>query len=763
MRSKKLISLVLGAALTLTNYSAVFASEVKLVPNKNDVNIAAIEKEAKITKEQAKNISKKVLKDYFNVTIDEKQYKNSIEFSQSYEDKNYCWQIYWRKDDNNRNINMEVFINASDGKIIRASNREYVDGQINNIAKITESEGKKKAEAFLQKINPKEFKETKYIKSNMDYRYMRGDNTYTYMYGRYINGIRYDNNSLMVEVDGVKGEVVGYSINWEDNIKVPSASGIMPQNKAEEVFRKDCSMELSYIPYRDRYEFDENINKTKLVYRPNFSNGILNGILLDAKEGKFINSDLSNKMEKELTQGEKKNYLDKIKPNKPLDKEIDKDRAVQLAKEKIKELYGDGYDILNVRYNENTNNMLGAKNTWSIDFSKKTNEVNGYNGGQITIDALTEKIVNLYKNSFKENENAAVTITWEQAYKKAIEAIVKYAPEKFNEISTKQVNYENNINNLKYMPDKRYYFNFPRIVNGIIYPDNNVTVVFDAAKGELCEFRTNWGQEIKFNEPKNLIDKEEVKNILFNKYKPELCYTRINKSKDPNKAEFEIKLVYKLGNSTTMYYMPLINVDAFTGNMLNEMGEEVDQNMDKFIEKIKGNPYENELTILAYNGVMDTANFEANKEITQMDFIKMLVNAKGYRPYLLKEATSLKFDSGTSRNDANYKYLQLAVLYGIVENKEGKFDVNAKVTREDMAKTLVKSLGYEKLASSKDIFVLNTADANEIKTENIGYMAIAKGLGILDVKDNKIRPKDKATWTDLSISIYRVLDNIRRL
>ncbi|WP_027624411.1 YcdB/YcdC domain-containing protein [Clostridium lundense] len=754
MKSKKLIALVLGTVLTITNYSAVFASDVKPVENKNNANIAAVEKEAKISKDEAKNLSKKILKDYFNVTIDEKKYECSVEFSQSYEDKNYFWQIYWRKNDSNSNTTMEVFVNAFDGKILRASKREYIEGQTNNIAKITEEEGRKKAEAFLQKINPKEFKETKYVKSNTDYMYKRGDNTYSYTYSRYINGVKYNENSLVVEVDGIKGEVISYYINWDANAKVPSTEGIIAGDKADEIIKKDLSLELLYIPYRDKYESEENGNKTKLVYRSKFSNGGL----LDAKEGKFINDTFGKKVEKDLTDKEKKDYLSKIKINKPLDKEISKDRAVELARQKIKELYGEGYEINNVRYNENREAIFGAKNTWSIDFEKKQDKNKVYDGGQIAIDALNENIVNLYKN-FRENEKEATTMTWEQAYNKAIEFIVKYAPEKFKDINTKQTNYIADNNN---MYDKRYHFNFVRTVNGIPYDGNYIDISIDAVKGELCDFRINWNEDAKFSEANNLINKEEGKNTLFSKYKPELNYMKISKNNDPKKPEFETKLVYKWNNFASVYYSPLTTLDAFTGKILNDMGEEIDENIDKFMEKIKVSPYKNELTILAYNGVMDTVNFEANKEITQMDFIKMLVNAKGYRPYLLKEASALKFETATSKNDTNYKYLQLAVLYGIVENKEGKFDINSKVTREDMAKALVKFLGYEKLANSKDIFQLKINDAKEIKNENLGYMGIAKGLGILEVKDNKIRPKANATWTDLSIAIYRVLDNIRR-
>ncbi|MBC2397977.1 YcdB/YcdC domain-containing protein [Clostridium tetanomorphum] len=751
MKSKNLVSLVLGVALIFTNYSLVFAKDINTIPNKTNTNIAAMEKKAKVSKEEAKNISKKALKEYFNVNVDEKQYKCSVEFSQSSEEGNFSWLIYWKKD--NSNNDMQVFVDASNGKITRASKRQYGQDETSNISKITEEEGRKKAEDFLKKINSKEFKETKYVRSNTNYINRSSDNIYRYNYVRYINGVKFDQNLLTVEVDGVNGDVVTYHINWDDNIKVPSVDGIISANKAEETMKKDLNMDLLYTDYTDKYE--ENRSKTKLVYDAKFANGSV----LDAKSGEFISNNWGKKVEKDLTDKEKKDYLNNIKINKPLDKEISKDRAIELAKKEIKQLYGEGYEINNIRYNENKDNVFGAKNTWSMDFQKDKDKNKGYNGGQITIDALTENIVNLYKSS-PQDENSQAKITWEQAYNKAIESIVKYAPEKLKDINTKQVDYINDAN----IYDKRYHFNFLRIVNGINYDYDYIAVAIDAVKEELGEFSIKWNEQAKFSEPKNLIGKEEVKNVLFNKYKPELNYLKINKNKDDSKKpEYEMKLVYMWHNYVSRYSAPQIRVDAFSGKELNEMGEEIDANIDKFMERIKGNPYEKELNILAYNGIMDTVNFEANKEITQMDFIKMLVNAKGYRPYLLNGAADLRFESSTAKNSTDYKYLQLGVLYGIVPNKEGKFDINAKVTREDMAKTLVKFLGYEKLAQSKDVFTLKISDLKEIKSENLGYMSIAKGLGILEVKDNKIRPKANATWTDLSIAIYRVLDNIRRI
>jgi hypothetical protein len=138
----------------------------------------------------------------------------------------------------------------------------------------------------------------------------------------------------------------------------------------------------------------------------------------------------------------------------------------------------------------------------------------------------------------------------------------------------------------------------------------------------------------------------------------------------------------------------------------------------------------------------------------------MLVDAKGYRPYLLKEAASLKY-SNVAADNANYSYLQKGVFYGILENKEGEFDFNQNVTREAMANTLVKMLGYDNLAKDTDIFVLPVSDSNRVKRDQIGYIAIAKALKILEVENDKIRSRSDTTMVELAMAIYRILGSLR--
>ncbi|WP_315120663.1 YcdB/YcdC domain-containing protein [uncultured Clostridium sp.] len=765
MKNKKIISLVISSSIVITNLSSVSAMSLKKELNPITVPIETIgtnvsaEKDVKLSKEKAKDLSKKIIKDYFNKTVDEKEYQVYVALSNDGEDKNYSWDISWRKNSMSSNIYMDVSINANTGKVLRASNRYDVEGENSGISKITEEEGKKKAQEFLKRINPEQFKETKYTKESMYSIYGKGsiNTSYSYRFARQINDIPYNDDGLVVEVDGVKGEVISYYSSWEEGVKLAVPGKYLSIKEAEDIFRKDSQVDLKYITYRDKYDIEEDSTRTKLVYMINLPYDAM----LDANEGKFMNKDLYKSIEKDLTQAERKEINSKLKIKKPLDKEISEKRALEIAKSTIKELYGDGYEIGNIRYYENEDKIYGNFNAWSIDFNKKVEGNKGYDGGNITIDALTENIINLYKNYYKENEKLEANISWEEAYKIAIDSVAKYSPEKFNEINTKAITNQSSIDDLIKQEDKRYYFNFPRVVNGIPFHENGINVWIGANKGQLYEYSVNWNENMKFDSPVNLVQKEEGKNILFSKDKPQLSYRKINKSKDYTKPQWETKLIYTMGDSYR-YNFAGLRVDAFTGKLLNASGEDIDENIDIYMEKIKGNPYEKELTILANNGIIDTTNFQAEKEITKMDFIKMLVNAKGYRPNLLKDSMNLKFESGVSSNDVNYKYLQLAVYYGILENKEGKFDIKEKVTRAEMAKTLVKFLGYDKLANSKDVFSLNVSDVKDIKSNELGYMAIAKGLGILEVKNNKLRPKSNVTWNELSIGIYRVLDNIKR-
>ena len=441
------------------------------------------------------------------------------------------------------------------------------------------------------------------------------------------------------------------------------------------------------------------------------------------------------------------------------EKAIEQEEAQKIAKDYIIKLFGEGYVIQHLGYQEYNENYGSSSNkTWNAHFTKgeagKQSE-----GGSISLDALTGEILNCYRYSnegYNGNEKFEPKLTWEEAYTKALELVAKYHPDKVKQIKTEQQNY--NYNDYDKMGQREYYFNFTRLENGIAYFENSINVGFSAVTGNITNFNCNWDKNVKFPEIKNTISKEDASEILFNKYKPVLYYSQINKNNNYENPELEMILTYRLGDVNGMY--EFTNIDAFTGKFVNHSGENIDQNIELFKEKISGSKAEKELSILASKGLIETIDFKLDKKITQIDLIKMLVNVRGYRPYMIEKTADLKF-SNIAKDNANYKYLQMAVSYGIMENSESEFIEEQLVTREALAKTLVKFTNYSKIAEHSELFKVNYKDASKISKGNIGYIAIAEALGFIEIVDNEFKPSDNTTMEELAKGVYNALNNVR--
>jgi len=769
MQIKKAFAVIISSMLILGSITPAFAvdsvsvktEEAVLVVDAEKDDVKAKEKEAKISKDQAVEIAKTTLKNYFNYEIDEKKFESRIEFREDYGERGeYAWSIDWHMYDEKKSVNIDVWIDADKGKIKRIYKHEYNhDEDDPTIAQITQEEAKAIADEFIKRVHPEEYKEVK-LEENKYPRY-KGNTDYNFTYIRQVNGVKYEGNSITIGVDGIKSEITSYSYNWDTDVQFPTLDSIIDKEKAEQIIRDNIDMTLNYIPNRDRYNYyDEKVKEIKLVYSPKYENGNM----VDAKEAIMIDYSgkaLEEEKVKNITDERKEEIFKNAKSVTKLNKEIDEARASEVIKKYIKELYGEEYEVQRLRYVENDDYWeTSGKKAWSARFEKDSG-FRRHDGGNISIDALTEKLISAYRYDDLEEdieEGYKPVISWEKGYDKAIEAIEKYFPGKIKDIDTeakysKRTHYYNG----KEMPEMEYYFHFQRKVDGIYYSDDSISVNIDTKEGKIREIRCRWNEEAKFPEATGTISKEDAIEILFEEYEPELVYSKINKSGDYENPDWEIKLVYRL----PFRYYRGNNIDAFTGKFLDYGGEEVSEEDDEFKKKIKGHDAEKELSILASQGIIDTKEFDLEKEITRTQAIKMLVDAKGYRPYMVRKAEELKF-SNIAKEDENYKYLQMAVNYGILENKESKYKGDEKINKEELAEMMVKLLGYEELAKISDIFNVSYKDAKKISKDKIGYVAICKGLNIMKDDKGNFGPKDNVKMVDMAIAIYNTLGNIRR-
>jgi hypothetical protein len=774
MRNKKIFSIVLSATISLGAVVPVYAQNI--VVNKSITSSSAIladtvvdKSNSKISKDDAKKIAKKALSDYMGITIDETEYQTDVSFRPNYmqtiTSKDYIWQISWNSNSQNKSVNINVSVDANSGKITNIDNYTYNNNQSTSVAILTEDKAKKTGESFLNKINPQEFPECTLIDSSDLNNGMRGDiSRYNFTYYRTVNGIPFLGNYVSVGVDGITGKICSYSIIWSDN-QVPEIpkDGILKQDKANQILEDNLKLQLKYITVRDQNGMNDITQNLKLVYMIDPSTGIN----IDAKEGKMLdvyNLELAQKKVKDLDVTQRKAFIDSYKPLQKLSKELDSSSAETIMKQIVQKIYGDSYDVQSINYQESNIGYGNNVNCWTGQFNKKGVN-NGFGDqGNIQINSLTGQLISIGKfNPYNDMTNASDVkvqpkFTWEESYDKAIVVLQKYFPDKVKNVSTEQMyfpitSYYNNTAQV----DKNYVFNFNRLINGIPYQNDNISIQFDTATGEITNIYSSWADNLKMPSKAGSISEEDAQKIFFAKYYPKLSYLLINTSKDLKNPVMETKLVYSLESG--LQYSLFSNIDSTTGKFVDYNGQEIENSFTAFKAKIKGSLQEKELNVLASKGIISTKDFDLSKQVSRLELIKMLVNVKGYT-YYSNGIEDLKINYDGEKGDATYNWLQQAVSYGILENS-GDFKGDEIITREEMIKYIVKLAGYDKLAQAKDTFVVKFSDASDISQENLGYVAISRALGFDNGIDNKFKPKDKVIISDAAVSIYNVLDILR--
>lgn len=781
MKSKRTILLVLTAVL-IVSAKPVFAKESNNTTNSavaisiSSSNNITIDKtstlsekdKAKISQEQAKQAARNILKDYFETTIDDTKFQCNVNFNSSYMGvKTSNWGIHWYNPNEDKQVNIDVEIDGTTGRVWRVNKFEMNRNQSSPaIATITQEQAKDIGETFLKKINPQEFSETTAVKDNNSMPNY-GMSSYGFMYNRTINKIPCESNHITVGVDGVTGKVISYEITWNEDLKVPSSDKVIDQKEAENTFDKSTKMSLSYNSYMEKPTSQQE-NKTKLAYTLDASSPLM----IDATNGKALTGNgesMESVKTRNITDQQKEAIFKNAKPIEKSSSAISSERAEQLIKDKIKNLFGDGYEVNSVNYQENGYGYPGKEiKVWSGDFVKKGTNTNfGPPEGSISINALTEELVTINKFNFNDNgdEKFQPKLTWEQAYDNAIEFITKNCPQKIKEINTEQKNINNQLYMYGNIPNRFITFNFGRIINGIGFnssiPYNNdgINITFDTKTGEMNSFSCMWQDKLDLPSAANTISSDEAKKTFLNTNKPQLIYLLLNKGENMDKSSSKMQLVYTIGNMNT----PLNSIDAYTGELLNFYGENIDDSMDVFKGKVKGSVVEKEATILASQGIIDTKDFKLDAGVTRLQLVKILVNAKGFNPYL-KSMNDLSFTNGVGAKDStDYKYVQLGVMYGVIQDKKEEFKGDELVTREELSKSLVKLLGYDKIAEIKDLFNITYGDSNTISADKAGYVSLAGGLKLIEASsDNKIRPKDTVTMSELIKAVYMALGNLQK-
>ncbi|WP_026486900.1 YcdB/YcdC domain-containing protein [Caldanaerobius polysaccharolyticus] len=615
----------------------------------------------------------------------------------------------------------------SNGNILNYNRyKPYDENSQNRLPKISKNDAVDAAKKFIAKVAPDISKDLLYTDSYIPIPV--GISDYQLYFVRTVNGIPFPANYVNISVDKNTGEVKSYYRNWNFDLVFPDKAGIISIDEAQKIYREKISLNLVY-----KFKYEGDTPKIYLAYTT-----LADNKAIDAKSGQIVSASYYYGIMDEM--GRKTiNAMDSGSTPEltPVEKDAIKEMSEIISEQKAEELArANKFVKLSSDYKLNSINLYKnwtdqTQYIWELNFSKTVNDEPYY--VNVGIDAKTGEIT--YFNRYTpDNEKAPVKYNQEQALQIAKDFLKDIQPEK-----SQQVEYiETNPPVVKPLSEdqkpRQYYFNFTRKANGAYFIGNGFSVTVDASDGEIISYSCSWynGQLPSVD---NVITLDKAYEVLFSKIGLQLEYITLSQDQ-----KTQAILVYATTPGKA------VNIDANTGALLGYNGDAIAETKTTEYSDIKGSYAEKAIKVLAEYGIaLPGDKFMPDATIKQKEFLYLL--ARSLNPYIdynLNDQKSL---------DSMYNYL---VNRGIIKDEE--ISPESDVQRQDAAKYIIRALGFNKVADIKGIFSLPFKDADKVKPDLRGYMAIAYGLNIMRGSNGYIYPADNLTRSQGIMVIYNYLN-----
>ncbi|AFS77646.1 S-layer-like domain-containing protein [Gottschalkia acidurici 9a] len=619
-------------------------------------------------------------------------------------------ELSWSSRDKGE-INVSI---DSEGNILRYYNWKHNmnrDEKVYRFPKINKEEGEKIARDLIKRISPEIAGKIEIIDNPERYVMYDGYNLegYTYNFTRTENKVPVNDEIINVMVDGQSGEVVSLYSHGQKDLKFPSKEGIISEDEAKELYKGKVGLELVYKLRGVDNEFERylayNITNTDKT--------------IDAKTKEIISTsqkyyyplDRYSLYEKGLESVSSEDERKLINSKSIISKED--------ASRKIVDTFnlGDGYEIYTSQLEKVRED---DQYIWEVMITKYRG--NGSSTTGAAVDAKTGEIIDFSDpGSWNEADNGKIKYSKEELLRKAKDFVQKNSPEKYKEIE-----YIESVDVDPYEENKIYQFIFIRKLNDIKVENSGFRVMISGVTGNIVDYSYSW-DDSEFPLAEDIIGEDKAKEIIFDGKELELEYQGENEDKE------NIKLVYDFKDKHLV-------VDAKTGEIIDDKKEFSDKYSNKAYKDIGNSFAKNQIEKLQESIILFKGeDFKPKSEITQKDFLKLLVQTKGMF-YIW--------------DDDDYLYEVLAEE-NIVSNEEK--NPGGKVTREEAIKYIVRAFGQEQSGNLGDIYRIDYNDADQIDSSLRGHVAIAKGLGIISGEGN-FRPKDNLRRDEAAVLIYNILN-----
>lgn len=523
----KRLKAILSLTLILSTTSCFLPTTVLAdspVPNRS--NLEAKEEETYV------NAAKKYLKDYFDLTIDSSY--NVSTSKETYLDNPSVF-IEFTKEKGDLLIYNSITL---DYKTLEALSIYTEGGNYEGKPSISYEAGKSVAKDFLNKYFAKYKDKTIFDSSYEPYASTESPYEY-YIFLMNSNGVPYEGNSISIGVDKVDKKVKSFSIYWNDKVSLPDAKASLSKEDAAKIYEKSLGTQLEYI------NDPQNPDLIKLAYTPLFPVTDL----IDATNGSPINyhGDSSVSIFKPDDKKTKAILDKKSTPLKLVSS--NKEDAEKECVKIMEDFYSGKFAIKMSELDQDSNLMIDMERT-----DKKDNKTYS-----IYVNLKKSEISSITRYLFDTDTPVPTqkSISFEDAYYKALDAAHKYYPKETAEVSLIQEIYPGANDGIS------YNFTFHRLVNGIKYLGNSINISIDGNTGETEYLGSYWDKNLSFPSSKASISKEDAFKKIFKDVKMELKYVD---TFSKNSSTPRPKLVYK------PVFTPSFSsfIDANTGQVIEQ-------------------------------------------------------------------------------------------------------------------------------------------------------------------------------------------------
>ena len=286
-------------------------------------------------------------------------------------------------------------------------------------------------------------------------------------------------------------------------------------------------------------------------------------------------------------------------------------------------------------------------------------------------------------------------------------------------------------------------YTYVRMEAGYPCPMNSISLSVNAAAGCVDAFNASWDEDLTFGPSGPVVGETAAQDAFLGCYTAHLTYVLLQEDVQDWQSPCRRLLVYQPDSGDGW----VSRVDAVTGKPDRQTWEE-EQTIG--YSDLSGSYARREIEKLAAYGVgfLGVKEFRPKAAVTELDMILFMLSATGrqlnYSDYENADEETLK---------PIYREAKARGFIATTEQQPSRI-----VTRSELCRCFVGLSGLTEAAEMQGIFRCGFTDDADIPDADLGYVAIAKGLGVVQ-GDGKgaFRPLDGAARQELAVMLYRYL------